>query len=73
MSDNNYIIITTGDPTYISEASNYSHNDITVTDNNFATEANWETLSELYNSYYFPIILDLELVVPQKRNARDGA
>ena len=70
MTDNNYITINTGDTTYISEADNYSHIDITVTDKNFATEVNWKTLPELHNSDNFSIILNIELVVPSKKKCK---
>ena len=42
----------------------YSHIDITISDNNFATHLNWETAPQLYNSNHYPIIVELDLEVP---------
>ena len=64
VTDSNYMILYSGDPTYASESRANTHIDITVTDNNFSTMLKWETAPELYNSDYFPIFIGTEINAP---------
>ena len=68
--DNNYVVVNAGDPTYVSETGSFTHIDITITSNNFATRLNWETAPELYNSDHYPILVDLDVVAPVSKRLR---
>ena len=63
-TDNNYVITNSGDPTYLSESGTYSHIDITISSNNIATQLNWGTAPELFNSDHFPIIVAADIECP---------
>uniref|UniRef100_A0A2P2I0P6 RNA-directed DNA polymerase from mobile element jockey n=1 Tax=Hirondellea gigas TaxID=1518452 RepID=A0A2P2I0P6_9CRUS len=64
ITNNNLVLLNTGEPTHISPTGSFSHIDLTIATPDIAPSFTWHPHHDLHNSDHFPIIINSSIQLP---------